>query len=107
MFFQQIEENLRWVLLIMLRNQGCQQCFFCAADKIDKSIIRLIKEKKVTNMSLFYIAHASRKLILHKAYKILPVAYVPDVRVDGDLPVVNLNYLYIKILELFAEHEFF
>ena len=74
----------------MLRNQGCQQCIFVLPTI-------LLRVKKLTNMSLF---GASGKMILDKAFKILPVADAPDVRVDGDLPVVVTDVSVCMILEV-------
>ena len=76
---------------------------FCAADKIAKSIMRLIKVKKFTKMSLFG-KNASGKMILDKVFKILPVADAPDVREVGDLPVVVPDGS-VRIAELKARIE--
>ena len=53
MFFQQIEENLG--IVDHVKESRLSTMFFCAADKIAKSIMGLIKEKKVTNMTLFAV----------------------------------------------------
>ena len=54
--------------------------FFCAADKIVCSVMRLIKANKLSNISLF--GHFKGKMVMEKTFKILPVADAPDVPVD-------------------------